>query len=636
MRRTTWALCLAILLTAVGAPASSARPLAAGSVQSPVLKWAYGGCAPSSCQTGWYSSPAVADLDNDTQPDVIWGSYDVVALNGAAGTLKWRATSNQRVWPAIAVADLTGDGSQEVIVGRNGNQLTVYNASGGTLWTRNPFDGGEVRTLAVADLETDGQREIVVGRASGGSFRQLSVYQPDGNVRPGWPARRDTEAGYGWGMYNQNVVVADLNGDGNKEIIGPTDTHYITALDRNGNQLPVNPIYGANKVWSQVGVHVDQTADLRGYAECGTEHRPNFANSAPIVSDVDNNGQLELVVVGDVYNCDIGDPDGDMYLMPWILNLDRTRWQNPSYNWTTLPPDPGTRPLSQDYSVIQSNVNNAVSADLDGDGSKEILFPSYDGRLYAYSLDKTQHGSWPYDVPGSGIRFAAEPVVADLNSDGKAEVLFTSWPENGGGRVGQLHVLDYQGNQLFALNLPAPRGDDWNGGMGAPTLANLDSDPDLELVIGTTSSGVVAYDLPGTAGAQILWGTGRGNMQRTGVAAAELGFSLQATPAARAIAAGATTTLTISVSAGESGSSAPVDLTATITPPGPTLSLSSATVTPPDMVTLTITDNHASGALKPGQFYTIQITGVGGGKTRTITSGLLVGGDKTFLPFTPH
>ena len=44
-------------------------------------------------------------------------------------------------------------------------------------------------------------------------------------------------------MYNENVAVADMNGDGFKEIFGPTDTHYITALDRNGNQLPANPIY---------------------------------------------------------------------------------------------------------------------------------------------------------------------------------------------------------------------------------------------------------------------------------------------------------------------------------------------------------------------------------------------------------
>ena len=33
-------------------------------------------------------------------------------------------------------------------------------------------------------------------------------------------------------MFNENVAVADLDGDGDKELIGPTDTHYVTALDR--------------------------------------------------------------------------------------------------------------------------------------------------------------------------------------------------------------------------------------------------------------------------------------------------------------------------------------------------------------------------------------------------------------------
>jgi hypothetical protein len=272
-----------------------------------VLKWQYGGCFSSWCQTGWYASPAVADLDGDLQPEVIWGSYDVVALRGATGALVWRASSGSRVWPGVAVADLTGDGTLEVIVGRSGDQLTVYRADGSTLWARNPFGGGEIRTLAVADLENDGAYETIVGRASGGETKQLSVYNADGALRPGWPARRDGEPGYGWGMYNENVTVADLDGDGFKEIIGPTDTHYITALDRNGNQLPASPIYGAGKVWSQVGVHVDHAVDLRGYANCGAEHRPNFANSAPAIADIDLNGSLEIIVPGDVYNCAVGD-----------------------------------------------------------------------------------------------------------------------------------------------------------------------------------------------------------------------------------------------------------------------------------------------------------------------------------------
>jgi len=33
-------------------------------------------------------------------------------------------------------------------------------------------------------------------------------------------------------------------------------------------------------------------------------------------------------------------------------------------------------------------------------------------------------------------------------------------------------------------------------------------------VLNTAHSGLVAYDLPGTAGATVLWGTGRGNFQR--------------------------------------------------------------------------------------------------------------------------
>ena len=57
---------------------------------------------------------------------------------------------------------------------------------------------------------------------------------------------------------------------------------------------------------------------------------------------------------------------------------------------------------------------------------------------------------------------------------------------------------------------------DWNGALAAPTLADIDTDADLEVVLNTAHSGFVAYDLPGTANAKILWGTGRGSYQRNG------------------------------------------------------------------------------------------------------------------------
>jgi hypothetical protein len=169
--------------------------------------------------------------------------------------------------------------------------------------------------------------------------------------------------------------------------------------------------------------------------------------------------------------------------------------------------------------VIQNIAANAVVADLDGDGQQEILLPSYDGKLHAWWLDRTEHDAWPFVVPGAGFHFASEPVVADLDGDGSPEVLFASWGENDNGESGKLYGLDAGGHVLFAVDLPAPLGAAWSGGLAAPTLADIDGDGELEAIVQTSGAGVVAFDLPGTSTASLLWPTGRGSFLRAGVAA---------------------------------------------------------------------------------------------------------------------
>jgi uncharacterized repeat protein (TIGR01451 family) len=504
--------CIFLLLAAFSSrPAAGTAP-----ITTPVLKWQHGGCYSSWCETGWYSSPAVADLDGDGAPEVIASPYTLFVLNGEDGSIQWDADPpGSRTWPGVVTADIDADGDFEIVIAQGGGYVTVYNHLGDQVWSRRPTTS-ELRGLSVYDLDDDNTMEIIV-TAAVGSKTNTWVFEHTGDVRAGWPQLTD-DSGYAWGTYNDNTTVGDLDGDGLAEIVVPSDVHYINAYQDSGLQIPAHSMFGG-KGWGKVGVHVSHEVDIRGYAKCGSEHRPNFAHTPASMVDVNNDGRLEVVVTGNIYNCGTS-PYTSLYEMPFIFNKDRSRWSEDGFDWEAIPvPDNGAAPLQEDYHVIESAMANPVVADLDGDGNTEILYASYDGRLHVYWLDKTEHHGWPYNVNGSGpgIRFASEPLVVDLDNNGQAEVIFTSWPQKGSDYTGKLHILDYRGSVLHELPLPAPYGSsDWNGSLAAPTVDNIDGDPDLELVLNTSHSGIVAYDLPGTSEARIIWGTGRGNYQRTG------------------------------------------------------------------------------------------------------------------------
>jgi len=531
-------LMLTVVFLAIGSigrlPAvpAQAAPQSTQAVQAPVLKWQRGGCYSSWCETAWYSSPAVGDIDGDGQPEVIASAYSIVSLNGATGALEWRTSSGYdrsqpsassvgRTWPGIVLADLDQDGSQEIVTAHGGGWVSVYSSQGyfEPGWPQQPITN-ELRGLLVSDLDANGDLEIIVTGARGSPINTW-VYEHDGSLRPGWP-QLNNAGGYAWGVYNNNAAAGDLDGDGTGEIIVPSDVHYINAYNPDGSPIAANAIYGG-KNWGQVGIWESLDTELRGWGECNgvraESYRTNFADGPADIADVNGDGAMEVVVTGNVYDCYAGYPPS-RYTGVYIFNADRSRFNTGGFDWRSGPVDTGA-PLSEDYNIIESAEANPVVADLDGDGRLEILFASYDGRLHATWLDKSEHGNWPFAVyhPADGtLSFASEPVVADLDADGHAEVIFTSWTQKGSGQTGKLVILDYFGNLLQAVTLPPAFGSPtWNGALPAPTLANIDGDPDLEVVVNTANSGVVAYDLPGTANAIVYWGTGRGSYQRSGL-----------------------------------------------------------------------------------------------------------------------
>lgn len=99
--------------------------------------------------------------------------------------------------------------------------------------------------------------------------------------------------GYAAGCFNENLGLADVDGDGRGELIGPNDTHYVAAHD-DGSSVQASAIYGLRngqaKPWARVGLHVDHNVDLRGYAECRVEHRPTWPTTHPTIADLDGDG----------------------------------------------------------------------------------------------------------------------------------------------------------------------------------------------------------------------------------------------------------------------------------------------------------------------------------------------------------
>src|SRR6185312_4392294 len=169
--------------------------VARADLRTPVLKWQYGGCT-SFCQTGWYSSPAIVDLDGDGVPEVVAGSYDLGVLNGASGALLHRNASSARIWPDVAIADLNHDGHPSIAIGRNNGSAYVFDAAfpARAGWPVPPFPSREVRALALGDLDANGTYQVVVAAARSGSTGQVTVYAPNGAQRTGWPRPQSGDA----------------------------------------------------------------------------------------------------------------------------------------------------------------------------------------------------------------------------------------------------------------------------------------------------------------------------------------------------------------------------------------------------------------------------------------------------------
>ncbi len=315
-----------------------------------------------------WGGPAIADLDKDGKAEVVFGN----AVFGFDGKLKWKGTSgsgDNGVGPLSVAADLDGDGVLEIVTGR-----TAYRYDGSHLWD---FPGEADGFVAIGDFDADQKPDVVVVAdvAPTGSPRKAQVM-----------VRKGLDGSLLWGPVDLPgggrggpPTVADFDNDGKPEI-GVAGWNNYVVFETNGTVKWQKPTKDAssNTTGSSVFdfegdgyaevVYNDETT-LRIYDGATGDvlwSRPNSTATAyeyPVIADVDNDGNAEIVVAANDYGSSpvhgvfvYGDANDN-----WV----RTRriWNQHSYHITNVLED-GRIPLSESpsWTLFNSYRLNAQTA----------------------------------------------------------------------------------------------------------------------------------------------------------------------------------------------------------------------------------------------------------------------------------
>ncbi|MGD9211185.1 MAG: VCBS repeat-containing protein [Desulfobacteraceae bacterium] len=511
-------------------PTTSCAPSSSGSsgeVSEPELQITL----PGSWDENWLASPAVADIDNDGVKEIVAARHSVLYVWHADGTLIWKtafgysASSSPehgscRMWAPPVVGDFDGDQDMEIAVGGDADSsinvnISLYDHQGELLsgWPQR-FGDTEVRSLTAADVDGDGIHEIVVNKTSTGPA--TTVYELDGSMHDNWPQVSNScdppspaEPCWDFGGYNQNIGAADLDGDGIMDVISAYDSIGFGIFDGEGVPFPTASGF-SDAVVTAVEAYHDLALSQQGW---GTGDRSEFTSSPPVLADIDNDGELEVILAGDHEHSSSTSNQG---VTLWVVNADLTR---PS-GWL-WPKDMGA-PLAGHGDLgnnIVHTMPNPSTANLDGDAGLEIIVPGYDGVMHAFKPNGEIYWQYTFSETASPYVGASEAVIADLNQDGTPEVIFTTYSSGQSGdpdTSSHLVILTEDGTLLHRVALSG------RGSMAPPTIADCDDDGALEIIIslkdslGDGQSGVQIWNLPGSADNCVLWGTGRGGNFRQG------------------------------------------------------------------------------------------------------------------------
>ncbi|MFM2245821.1 MAG: hypothetical protein RL071_1895, partial [Pseudomonadota bacterium] len=194
---------------------------------------------------------AAADFDGDGAAEIIVHTSNLMTLLNSDGTLLWQTNVADSGAGAPCVADFDGDGLPEVAAAGRG-RITMLEHTGAIKWWRTTQDNSSsVTGCSAFDFDADGAAELVYAD-------EIDLYLYDGPT--GTTQWRQPD--HASGTLYEYPVIADVDGDGNAEIVVPNNNYAFVGDDGITVFGEANDGWAnARKTWNQFSYSVDNIND---------------------------------------------------------------------------------------------------------------------------------------------------------------------------------------------------------------------------------------------------------------------------------------------------------------------------------------------------------------------------------------
>jgi hypothetical protein len=448
-----------------------------------------------------YGSIVFVDVDGDLDDDVFvtgensfFSPVTKLYLNDGQGGFAEEPTPfvDRVRFSSIAAADVDGDDDMDLLVtGFNSSQdfiskLYLNNGQGQfTLSPDNSFEGVRSGAIAFADVDGDIDKDILITGQTEASGFIAKMYINDG--MGGFMELENTPFE---GVSNSSVAFSDVDGD--------TDIDVLITGQNSSYDLVTNFYYNDG---------------FGNYFLQGNNPFDNMAEGAIAFSDVDDDGDEDLLFTGDTDNISFGvsklffndgegnfteeectpfydvrnssvafiDIDGDLDLDALILG----RYLSSRYFAKLYTNDgQGNFREVQGTPFVGTEDSSIESGDIDGDDDLDIIITGNIGNCYATKLyvnggngNFSEIKETPFEA---GI--ANSLALADVDGDNDLDVLLTGF-NNSNESFTQLYINNGQGN--FSES-QGPEILDVH--LSAIAFGDVDGDTDLDLLLTGLSS----------------------------------------------------------------------------------------------------------------------------------------------------